>query len=38
MRVGAKDVALEAEPRRRERQHAAQLTAAENPDGGISPE
>ena len=36
-RVGRrrKDVALEAEPRRGQRQHAAELAAAQNPDRGF---
>ena len=33
-RIGAEDVAAEAEARRGERQHAAELAAAQNPDGG----
>ena len=38
MRVGAEHVAFEAEPGGRERQHAAELSAAENADGGIAAE
>ena len=35
IRIGREDVALEAEPRRGQRQHAAELAAAEDADGGL---
>src|SRR3981081_4280594 len=38
MRVRAEHVTLEAEPRGGERQHTAELPAAEDADGGVGPE
>ncbi len=38
MRVGAQHMALEAEARGGKRQHASQLSAAEDADGGVGPE
>ena len=38
VRIGAQHMALEAEPRGGERQHAAELSAAEDADGGIAAE
>ena len=38
VRTGREDVAFEAEPRGRERQHAAELAAAENADGRVGRE